>query len=178
MKRFLSILLVISLIFYLAGYVLLYFCRLNSIKEEQNISKRRRTDEVVITKFAFPIFRINNNDVIFCNEDELIYFGRIYDIISSNQDNDTLFVSAVYDEKENLLNDAFAGIVTLQNETQKGFHGAVSLNPEILFFGPDGYGLCYFPVFLFSIDDNPESVTEIYLNKISPPPKNRIALHS
>lgn len=174
MKKFFSILMIICLMFYSSGYILLYFYSINAVKSFQinNLAENIRTGETAVTRFIIPL---NSTDIkieITDDGDELLYCGKIFDILNSCCFGDTLFVTAVYDDKENLLNEAFAGISVAKKDFQSEVMNFTLLQSGLLLFNnAETDNLSFNPVFICFCKDKPEIITDVFLTNITPPPR-------
>lgn len=178
MKKLICISLIICMMFYTSGYILFYFCRLNLIKSSRlyNLKESISTEELIVTKF-FITPDDNRNEVNLTDDgEELLYYGKIYDIVYQYSRGDTLYLFAEYDEKENKLNDAFADLSFRKNNFQSGAFNINLLKYGFLLLNEFETGcICFCPVFLYSVHIKPGIVLEIFIKLKTPPPKYHIA---
>ncbi|MBS1519203.1 MAG: hypothetical protein JSS91_14045 [Bacteroidetes bacterium] len=106
---------------------------------------------------------------------ELLYCGKIYDILERNSTEDTLFVTAVYDNKENSLNEALTDISVAKKDLQSGALN-LSLNQSslLLFKDNENDNIYFYPVFICFIKDKPEIIKSVFLKCNTPPPRYHI----
>lgn len=123
MKKSLSVILILFLLFNSAGYVLLYF-QLKYIFKNDSYSKikenlkEEETTEIIISK---DIYENGNDDFYFVEPNEFIYHGNMYDVSSVSIDGDKVKISCYKDDKETNLNELFAQYFTnsISDKTSK-----------------------------------------------------------
>lgn len=174
MKKLFSLLMIICLMFYSSGYILLYFYRLNAVKSFQinNLPECIRNGETLITRFSIPLNCTDTEIEITEDGNELIYYGKIYDIMNRYSRGDTLFVTTVFDEKENMLNEAFAEICIIKKDFQsKVLNYALLQSGFLLFYKAETAKLCFYPVFICFCKYTNEIIADVFLTNSTPPPK-------
>lgn len=174
MKKLFSLLMIFSLIFYSSGYIPLYFYRLNSLKSFQlnYLSKSILSEETVVTVFSIPLDQPQTKIKITDEGNELLYCGKIYDILNRNTNGDTLIVTAVYDDKENSLNEALADIsVAKKNLKSDVLNFSLNQSGLLLYVNIETDYICFYPLFICFLKDKNEIINDVYLKKNTPPPR-------
>lgn len=114
LKRLISILLVIMLIFNSAGYIIVFYQLKKYIKKEalsklENYINPEDLTTIVISKHQFE----NEDDNFFFVEPhEIKYFGKMYDIARIEHTADSVRIHALSDENEDNLHELFAQFIS------------------------------------------------------------------
>ena len=129
--------------------------------------------------FSFPVnFKDNKNiDLRFVEDDEIMFNGKMYDIVNQYKSTDSIFIKCIPDKIEddirseaaNQIND-MGGATTQKNFSIRRFNPepfTIVTGPGKFYFIPH----CSPVIFLFSKESKPVSC---YLNIPSPPPWNSV----
>jgi len=114
LKRIVSILIVLMLIFNSAGYILVFYQLKKYIKKEalsklENYIHPGDLTTIVISKHQFE----NEDDNFFFVEPhEIKYYGKMYDIARIEHTADSVRIIALNDENEDNLHEIFAQFIT------------------------------------------------------------------
>jgi hypothetical protein len=98
------------LVFNSAGYVLVYFQLKHFFQKESFRKIIENIPDSDITKIVLSHDEFNNQDenFYFVEENEVKYYGRMYDIMGIEKRTDSVVLYALSDENEDVLNDLFA----------------------------------------------------------------------
>jgi hypothetical protein len=109
LKKILSILLVSLLIFNSAGYVLVFFQLKFSFQKEALSKLEDYLEPSEMTVISIPKIEFTNGSQEFfrINDNEISFYGKLYDISQIEYINDSVKIVALSDENENKLNDFF-----------------------------------------------------------------------
>lgn len=130
-----------------------------------------------IVTFSIPLnFDKNKNiDLRFVEDDEIMFNGKMYDIINQYKTRDSIFIKCIPDKVEDDIRSDAANHVsdTGGSTTQRNF-SSIKFNPEpfTIAGGPAKFSFILnrsSALFLFSNDCKPAT---FYLNVPSPPPWN------
>lgn len=94
------------LLFNTVGYYLVFYGNLLAVKHEAEVMiwGHMNTEKVVSIRFALKDNKPVGTDLIFTDEDEFIYQGRMYDVISSHRGAEYIEFKCYTDTKETTLN--------------------------------------------------------------------------
>lgn len=109
MKRFLSIFLVLLIVFNTGGFLFVYFQIGNCFKQIafNKIDNYIPLDNLELIRINVKSPEYSNKDIFErINEREFSYFGKMYDIYKEEISGDTLSLYCVSDEKEDVINYA------------------------------------------------------------------------
>lgn len=101
MKRWVIILLLVTICSYSFGYIIIYEQAILLARLKSQWSLRSNSETKVITKIEISHKAINPPYVI--ENNELIYYGKIYDILWSEESQNGTKFYCVYDDSENQL---------------------------------------------------------------------------
>ncbi|MGB9695934.1 MAG: hypothetical protein ACPL2D_01435 [Ignavibacteria bacterium] len=105
MKRsWLILSLLVMICSYTFGYIIVYEEVMLLARYKTQLSLRENLESKIITKIEIPD-NITNVSYISLDDDELIYYGKVYDIVWSEQSQNGRKVYCVYDDLENQLRD-------------------------------------------------------------------------
>ena len=109
MKRLISVLLVFCLALNSGGIIALYIAAREQVRADMSISIQSGNvrNDAVLLKIPKEILSVGNNIFVRTGKNEIRYKGKMFDIISEQEYNDTLFISCISDEKEDGLNDQY-----------------------------------------------------------------------
>lgn len=176
LKRAISILLVLMLLFNSAGYVIVFFQLKSYFKKEarsklENFINKNDLATIELTKAEFDN---QNEEFYFVEPHEIMYHGKMYDISRIEYESDKVKIIGICDENETNLNELFS-MYFAKSLNDKYSRAASIVNTLISDAGlplkydgiyPTNKDICYefifFPIFGISIDIP------------TPPPKNRI----
>jgi len=93
------------LLFNTVGYYLVFYGDLLAVKHEAEVMiwGHKNTEKVVSIRFALKDNKPVGSDLIFTDDDEFIYQGRMYDVISSSRSAEYIEFKCYTDTKENTL---------------------------------------------------------------------------
>jgi hypothetical protein len=102
---------------------LFYHFRVYTLKQnsEEKINYiRSGSGDENFTLLAIPRNELNNPGIFRrVNDSEFIYRGALYDLASSAEKNDTLFIICIRDTDEELFNRSFSGVIDSYNNYKK-----------------------------------------------------------
>lgn len=109
MKKSLSILLIMMLVFNSAGYVLMYFQLKFFFKKEAFGKLENYVDNEALTviRMKRQDFDASSGDIVMLGDNELKYFGKFYDISSIKTSGDSVEIVCLSDENESRLDEVF-----------------------------------------------------------------------
>lgn len=110
MKRLISILLVMMLIFNSAGYVLVFYQLKKYFKKEAFSKLEKYINPADLTTIVVSKYQYENEDenFYFVEPHEIKYFGKMYDIARTEFTADSIRIYALNDENEDNLHELFA----------------------------------------------------------------------
>lgn len=114
LKRFISILLVILLIFNSAGYILVFYQLKKYIKKEALSKLENYINPGDLTTIVVSKHQYENEDenFFFVEPHEIKYYGKMYDIARIEHTADSVRIVALSDENEDNLHELFAQFIT------------------------------------------------------------------
>lgn len=116
MKRIVSILLILLLLYNAFGYLFTYLHLKKIFKKEafEKIDNFLNHDELVTLGFSNSEL---DEKVSFIHSREFVFNGEMYDIFSREERNDSIFFECVCDKNENLLEKSFS--IYFDNESKQ-----------------------------------------------------------
>lgn len=113
MKKLISILLVVLLIFDSCIYVFIYLELSNYFKKEgaKIINEFIPANELDVISIHKTDLVSISSDIIFLNDNEFIYKNELYDIYNIITTEDSIHYYCINDKKENLLEKAFSSYI-------------------------------------------------------------------
>jgi hypothetical protein len=119
LKKFLSILIVFLIFFNAGGYFFIYYqlesyFKMEASAEINNYFPLDKLEQIIfISKSKSDINGIKFERI---NDNEVLYFGKMYDIYKEEKRNDTAILYCISDEKEDIIEKAFAEYLNEKNE--------------------------------------------------------------
>ncbi|MCE1163995.1 MAG: hypothetical protein LWX07_01175 [Bacteroidetes bacterium] len=109
MKRSVSILLILMLVFNSAGYVLMYFQLKFFFKKEAfgKLENYVDSDELTVIKMTRQDYYDKAGNLQVTGDNEITYFGKFYDISSIKANGDSVEIVCLSDENESRLDEVF-----------------------------------------------------------------------
>jgi hypothetical protein len=169
--RPISFLLLCVLLFYSTGYYFAYQVKLSEVKQEgfARIHDAILTNVVTISS-GYINGEILNKDIELVEENEISWQGKMYDIISSTTNGNTITFKCVSDSKEDEANTAWVNHVKKNTEPTSDHSSA--FKPFLVYM--ETHTAITFQLFVVIGDKIPvtaQNITpEAYLNIPSPPP--------
>lgn len=128
-----------------------------------------------IINFSFQKFcgKQKQNDLVFVEEDEIMYDGKMYDIIERSESNDSIFIKCIPDKIEDDIR------AEASNQLQKNDGAATQKNFSAFKFNPGPFVAvtvikCYADLFKSTTElfpfENSEKLIDAFINIPSPPP--------
>ena len=132
LKRLISILLAMTLIFNSAGYILVFYQLKKYFKKEAFSKLENYIDPKDLTTIVISKHQYDNEDenFYFVEPHEIKYFGKMYDIARTDFTEDSVVIHALNDENEDNLHELFAFFFT-RNLNDKYSHTASIINKII-----------------------------------------------
>lgn len=174
MKRaWLILLLLIVICSYTFGYIIVYEEAVLLIHYRTQFSLRENLESKVIIEIELP-HNITNISYLSVNDDELIYYGKIYDIIWVERSQNGRKFYCIYDDSENqlrdLLNDVYSDNPSTNNSKAAKLKFILSrLNLQYTFSNPEL--LLEQPVLISVLFLEDSSLVFTFLCGDTPPPK-------
>lgn len=170
MKKALLIIMLVSVCSYTFGYIIVYEQMILLARLKAQLTIEDGSVQKVITEIEIPY---NNRVVSHTDEKELIFYGKIYDVIYSEKTQTGIKYYCVYDETENqlraLLKDLYMEKPSQDSKTANLKHILSKLNFQYTF--PDtGLMLRQLPVLTVLLPVK-FSLVFAFLVGDSPPPK-------
>ncbi len=176
MKKIAAIFLFFIMILCSAGLYISYKLTLHNIHlRQREVILHSDIFKHWVVQFSFPTNYSQNKDVdlVFVEKDEIMFDGKMYDIVDQYQSADSIFIKCIPDKIEDDVRDAVNNQIdnTEGATTQKNF-SAFKFNPGPFTSGSETGNLYLIPnsgspIFLSLDDAKPE---ESYVNVPSPPP--------
>lgn len=107
LKKLFSIFLITLLILNSAGYVMVYFQLKSSYQKEALLKLESYTNKEDLMTITLSRSELENENYRFIEQNEIMYFGRMYDISHIEYSEDSIKITALCDEKEDKLNNLF-----------------------------------------------------------------------
>ncbi len=179
LKRFAVISLVPLLLFNTIGYYLVFYGDILAAKHEAAAflwGHDRNSEKIVSLTFAMHDGKPLASDLTFTDDNEFVYQGRMYDVISSTKGKGQIVFKCYTDIRETALNQNLCKKVNAENDApaQNQKNGSVlkefvkdyTLHKAEIF--------CMVPTIRCSYIDRPRSKCQpyIYRSIISPPPES------
>ena len=173
MRKFISILLLLLLLYNSGGYVLIYLNLKEIIKEYAVGQLSRHAEQDSLLTIKIPKRELDNPDVFkWVEENEFMYNNKMYDIAKSSERGDTVYFYCIEDKNEIILDELFAGCFSEdKNETDTEDVKIVLrfLNTEAItnLF----YQNLFIPVKQIQYIDSQKLFTSYFPRVITPPPQ-------
>ena len=128
-----------------AGFNISYQLSLHSIYlQQRELILHSGNFKNTIVKFSFPLnyAQVKNPDVIFVEEDEIMFNGKMYDIVNQRISDDSIFITCIPDKIEDEVRDQVNNQFnkTEGATTQKNF-SAFKFNPGPFLFQSESWNL-------------------------------------
>lgn len=182
MKRLAAISLFVLILFNTIGCYLVFYGDILAAKHEALVLIMGHTkigDRMVELTFRLHDGKPTANGLIFTDDDEFMYQGRMYDVMSSTSANGNIVYKCYTDNKETALNSDICDKIKSDRDTPAQNHKNTSvLKEHIKDYVPNGYQLfAIAPVVrrTYLHISRTEQQSYIYRSIISPPPEYSIS---